>query len=316
MKHVLDQALQQGGPDLFLLCQDKINGVKHDILREKLGMDQSHTTAKPNSEAEIFYRQYAPTSATSSSVLQKRPAPVQYMSQRTLTTVTTGGQKSYAPLPSAKAASIASNPGTASYYVTYLDAGTLQRVEDGLRIEPGNEFTTARLKACVLNSHGPQASSGSAAILLVSWHGPYKVKDDRKVACFTELVRFVEKLRKKEGCSVAIVGGDFNMDSEHARQRFCQPFKSVGSVSGKVLDTYQPTSDRKEKGMLDYIVYWPENQLESIQTSVLCPRYRREPRNRPFDHNIVLFKFGDAALHTALSRFAGSSDDFDVRPQS
>jgi hypothetical protein len=193
-----DEECQQ---DLFVLCQDKINGKKHDILCEKMGMSNSvqkrgTRKAKPNVDAEIYHRER--------------------------------------------------ENGTAHYTVERVDVGELQRVQDSLKYEADSVFTHSRLTACILTS---RSYASGDKILLVSWHGPHnKARLDVKMACFCELVRFVEKLRVECACSAAVVGGDFNMNAEDARRCRVNP-------QATVLDNYDPTADRENNplGKIDVL---------------------------------------------------------------
>ena len=177
------------------------------------------------------------------------------------------------------------------YKMRYVDVKVLQEIESKLGLEAGNVFTTARLTACVLT---PTKTEGKK-LLLVSWHGPAKVKEADKQASFRRLVHFLERLRVKEACEAVVVGGDFNMP-DHVASRSLQQMKLV---NGAVLADYTTTSDRRGLPNIDYIVYWPQDKLHPGQTSVLCKDYRREKGNRPFDHPLVAYRFEKDLEHKA-----------------
>lgn len=189
-----------------------------------------------------------------------------------------------------------------SYDVSYVDVATLQQLDSRMGLEPNNPFTTARLVACVLTPRG--GGRNGKKILLVSWHGPLKSKE--KGACFRRLVRFSERLRRREGCEhrspscqccdIAIIGGDFNMSDRDA-QREMVTLKTSDRMDGTVLGNYTTTDDRRKgrsQECIDYVVYWPKGSVQSTEISVLQREFRREKGNRPFDHPIVLYRFGDA----------------------
>ena len=242
MKVILDTVLKENYPNLFVLCQDNINGPKHEILYWKLGQDPS--SFRLMSEAGVYHR------------------------------------------PDSDAE---------DYHVSDVDVATLQRVDASMGFEPNNRFTTARLMACVLI---PRLGESESKVLLVSWHGPQTCTQIEKAACFGRLIRFSERLRQRDGCQhdpdtcqccdIAIIGGDFNMSDTHARREM-----NSLMVDGAVLGDYTTTEDRQGQERRDFVVYWPTNALQSLEISVLRRDFRREKGNRPFDHPIVLYRFGD-----------------------
>ena len=241
MEVILKTVLDENYPNLFVLCQDKINGPKHKILCRKLGQDPKSFPYKP--EAGVYHR------------------------------------------PDSDAG---------SYHVSCVDVATLQRVDDRMGLEPGNPFTTARLMACVLTSRG----NDSKKVLMVSWHGPHMFTQKEKTTCFRRLVRFSDQLKQKDClcCDIAIIGGDFNMPDKDARREMDSLRKS-DRVDGAVLGGYTTTRDRWKKKRtrkcIDFVVYWPKDALQSLEISVLRRDFRRKKGNRPFDHPIILCRFGD-----------------------
>ena len=172
-----------------------------------------------------------------------------------------------------------------------------------------------RLVACVLKHR-----QTSKTILLVSWHGPSKVSDDRyKMAVFQTLVCLLDTMRLRGKYHAVVVGGDFNMSHDLARRCLCQ----LGHLEGAVLSDYVTTSDRQDLPILDYIVYWPRDTLQVLETLVICRDFRREKwtysmemkmrkrtgqawteiAGRPFDHPIVTYRFGNA-VEDAFRRHA------------
>ena len=194
-----------------------------------------------------------------------------------------------------------------SYHVSYVDVASLQRVDDRMGLEPTNPFTTARLMACVLTPR--LGGSDSKKVLMVSWHGPHK--STQKAACFRRLIRFSERLRRRDRCQhnpdtcqccdIAIIGGDFNMPDKDACREMDSLRKS-DRVDGAVLGGYTTTEDRRQGGTqecIDFVVYWPKDALQSLEISVVQRDFRRQRGNRPFDHPIVLYRLGETFLDLA-----------------
>ena len=245
---ILDTVLAENYPNLFVLCQDKINGPKHNILCQQLGQGPSFSGKKL--EAAVYNR------------------------------------------PDSDAG---------DYDVSYVDVAILQRIDDRFRYEPGNPFEKSCLMACVLTPR--LGGSDGKKVLLVSWHGPHKSKV--KAACFRRLVRFSERLRRRyrcqhnpdtcQCCDIAIIGGDFNMPDKDARREM-DSLRTSDQVDGVVLGGYTTTEDRRDgraQECIDFVVYWPKDALQSLEISVVQRDFRREKGNRPFDHPIILYRFGD-----------------------
>ena len=255
MEVILDTVLKENYPNLFVLCQDNINGPKHEILCWKLGQDPS--SFRLMSEAGVYHR------------------------------------------PDSDAE---------DYHVSDVDVATLQRVDASMGFEPNNRFTTARLMACVLI---PRLGESESKVLLVSWHGPQTCTQIEKAACFGRLIRFSERLRRRDRCQhnpdtcqccdIAIIGGDFNMPDKDACREMDSLRKS-DRVDGAVLGGYTTTEDRRQGGTqecIDFVVYWPKDALQSLEISVVQRDFRRQRGNRPFDHPIVLYRLGETFLDLA-----------------
>ena len=83
------------------------------------------------------------------------------------------------------------------------------------------------------------------------------------------------------------------MSESCARQEMAT-FRQRGVVDGDVWSDYETTTDRQHLPLIDYIICWPSNALINPVTKVICPYYKRTPGARPFDHPIVLYRFGEA----------------------
>ncbi|XP_076446648.1 uncharacterized protein LOC143284006 isoform X2 [Babylonia areolata] len=185
----------------------------------------------------------------------------------------------------------------------YVDVGTLRKTDDQMGLEAGVPFEVARLMACVLTSGG--AEEKKKRTLLISWHGPEtkaRKNVDLKLACFRRLVRFSERLRAKEACDIVIIGGDFNLPADKAREVMDTFRRTDKIIDGAVLAEYTRPADRKTRPVIDYIVYWPQDQLHNLHTSVIRPDYRRENGSRPFDHPIIRYQFGNKAASQTVAK--------------
>ena len=202
------------------------------------------------------------------------------------------------PFPVNKEAGVYYHHG-GSYIVSYSTVRDMESVLEAIGFQADSEFTIARLMACVLT---PGSGSGRK-ILLVSWHGPSTVSEQSKEACFDRLVRFSENLRRRETCDIVLVGGDFNLAKASAR-RLMDTLRTDRVVDGAVLADYTTTEDRQHLDIIDYVVYWPEGSLQVTEpVSVIMPKFRRQKKNRPFDHPIVHYRFGDAAFVQLTRQF-------------
>ena len=273
MKHILDTVLGKQLPNLFFLCQDSIDKKKLEILVEKLGhesavLPDSKTTAKP-AEAGVYY---------------------------------------------------ASKPSQGvGYNVEFVSAEILEKVELSMLLTRYDPFVhlkgRTRLVACVLT---PKGGAAGSKILLVSWHGPHKTKHpdaavqtkhpdaavqrdskEAKRICFKQLVDFLDRLKQDQSCHVVIIGGDYNWPAREARKEL----DSIGRLEGVVAADYTTTTDRqylRDRGMTDYIVYWPKDNIQQITAKVECGNYRRK-RPRPFDHPVVRYQVKLKDLATTVA---------------
>jgi len=257
MEHILDTVLGKQLPNLFFLCHVNVDRKKHEILVEKLG--HGSETAKP-AEAGVYY----------------------------------------ASKPSQRV----------GYNVEFVSAKILKKVELSMRLTRDDPFVylkgRTRLVACVLT---PQGGAAGSKILLVSWHGPHKTKHpdatvqldskEAKRICFLELVDFLDRLKQHQSCRVVIIGGGYNWPAREARKELDrisrvegEELDRIGRVEGVVAADYTTTTDRRhlgDRGMIDYIVYWPKDSIWQITANVECGDYRRE-LPRPFNHPIVRYQ--------------------------
>ena len=85
--------------------------------------------------------------------------------------------------------------------------------------------------------------------------------------------------------------------SDRDARREMVTLKTSDRMDGTVLGNYTTTDDRREgrsQECIDYVVYWPKGSVQSTEISVLQREFKREKGKRPFDHPIVLYRFGDA----------------------
>lgn len=188
---------------------------------------------------------------------------------------------------------------------TYLDISFLYQIYSGITLNVGNDFTPVRLQAYVLGGR----------TLIVSWHGPRK-KLERKLACFDALVTFVEAVKMRHNCAIAIIGGDFNIFVNYLRKHVEVNPQHYGAAELNlgVYCQYTPTEDRPKNGLLDYVVAWPQTRVTLEENKVLFDTKKerfipisldaqkkerfirrsldaqKKDSGRPFDHNIVHYK--------------------------
>ena len=69
--------------------------------------------------------------------------------------------------------------------------------------------------ACITCPHND--TQRGLRILLASWHGPHSGKIEEKQDYFQRIVRFLEEVKVYREADVAVLGGDFNLNSDLAR---------------------------------------------------------------------------------------------------
>ena len=125
-------------------------------------------------------------------------------------------------------------------------------------------------------------------ILLASWHGPHNgITFDKGQEYFQCIILFIEKLRKYYETHVAVLGGDFNLDSDLATANI----KNLRSQLQGI--TRFSFSDEK----LMYTVVWPAGYLE-LQPDFpkeIHPEFPtvtvKDKELEPFNHPILLYRF-------------------------
>ena len=283
MKVILDEVLAQNYPNLFVLAQDKINGPKHKILREKLG--QVTGPKKSKEHAEVYYTPADGSYDVSyvGDAALDRALKVGYGVEiaRLMACVLTP------PEIARLTACVLTPPEIARLTACVLTPPEIARLTTCVLTPP----EIARLTACVLT---PRSGCGRK-ILLVSWHGPSNrtASDKVKKDCFKRLVRFSKRLRHVKSCELVIVGGDFNLDVDDARSEMNTLNDNNVIDGGEVHASYKTTKDREGKRTktIDYVVYWSKDSLKIVENVVTCPDYKREEGSRPFNHPIVVYKF-------------------------
>ena len=238
MEYILSNVNAHVYPNLFVLCQDNIDSLKHEVLRNELRI----------THRDILYTNHAGVYPESHK----------------------------------------------GYRSTFVGLAIQQQVDRGFVVPPqGTYLILGRLMVWVLTPR----NGSDEKILLVSWHGPNGRRgpsaQTRRTNFFRRLVSFSETLKVRLSCAIVILGGDFNLSESHARQEM-DTFRQRGVVDGDVLADYETTTDRQHLPLLDYIIYWPSHKLLNTVTQVICPNYMRTRGGRPFDHPIVLYRFGDA----------------------
>ena len=125
-------------------------------------------------------------------------------------------------------------------------------------------------------------------ILLASWHGPHNgISSDKGEEYFLRIILFIEKLRKYYETHVAVLGGDFNLDTDPATANI-ENLRS--QLQGITLFSF---SDEK----LMYTVVWPAGYLE-LQPGFpkeIHPEFPtvtvKDKELEPFNHPILLYRF-------------------------
>ena len=124
-------------------------------------------------------------------------------------------------------------------------------------------------------------------ILLASWHGQYKNDKNIKKRNLQDLIHFIEDLRKYYQMDVAVLGGDFNLDTDSTRD-------SIENLRSQLQGiTLFPFSDKKAM----YTVVWPEGHLEQQPgfPKEIHPKFPtvtvEGKKLEPFDHPILLYRF-------------------------
>ena len=114
-----------------------------------------------------------------------------------------------------------------------------------------------------------------ASLLVVSWHGPYLIKDTDKIITFNGLICFLREVCEKEKLSSFIIGGDFNLDTS----------KVDGKKYGVMISSdYELYSRDKERQLLPprrgrpFVFY-----KDTFITSVPSDRY-------PMTGNVRVFR--------------------------
>ena len=166
------------------------------------------------------------------------------------------------------------------FKTSHIDLDTLNTVKVELGIKD-KYFTMTRLKACVLTPTEP----GYGKILLVSWQGQKNYEhlgaegmtDIDKETTFVKLVHFLDGLKKKEGCEVAIVGGDFNMPS-HKTGNFLKTLKPEGDMKPAI-------AARPDEPSRPLIIYWPQSKLQFEEKNSNTLRYAFELQPKTAQNN-------------------------------
>ena len=125
-------------------------------------------------------------------------------------------------------------------------------------------------------------------ILLASWHGPRQKKTTEvKQDYFQRIVRFIEDVKIYCQTDVAVLGGDFNLEYNHAKD-------VVNNLRSQLLDIELFELPDKE---LMYTVVWPAGYLELRPD---CPEIIplvpptvkvKDKELVPFNHAILLYRF-------------------------
>ena len=124
-------------------------------------------------------------------------------------------------------------------------------------------------------------------ILLASWHGRHKKPKNIKIKYLQDLIHFIEDLRKYYQMDVAVLGGDFNLDTDSTRD-------SIENLRSQLQGiTLFPFSDKKAM----YTVVWPEGHLEQQPDfpKEIHPEFPtvtvKDKELERFDHPILLYRF-------------------------
>ena len=124
-------------------------------------------------------------------------------------------------------------------------------------------------------------------ILLASWHGRHKKPKNIKIKYLQDLIHFIEDLRKYYQMDVAVLGGDFNLDTDSTRDSI-ENLRS--QLQGITLFSF---SDKKAM----YTVVWPGGYLEQQPDfpKEIHPEFPtvtvKDKKLEPFDHPILLYRF-------------------------
>ena len=127
-------------------------------------------------------------------------------------------------------------------------------------------------------------------ILICSWHGPHSpqhktlehVKKKNVLKCMLQLV---DKWRLANGCSAALVGGDYNLNAEKCREVVPQQFTSGELVNASLY------IDEKSEKKNDFVIAWPEEKftLPNPPTEIF---ESSDPDKDLFDHAPIRYDFG------------------------
>lgn len=121
----------------------------------------------------------------------------------------------------------------------------------------------------------------------ISWHGPsYEQSGETKNNLFEELMRFVTEV--KQDANPLLLGGDFNLDKESAKQLVKHPFKLHDYIASK----------RREKKVIDYFVASEDLELSDIEFIDLEKNCEEKSPNELFDHDPIIASLDCNSLNT------------------
>ena len=130
-------------------------------------------------------------------------------------------------------------------------------------------------------------------ILLVSWHGPHTgIARDKRREYFRRIILFIEDLRKYYHTQFAVLGGDFNLNSDLARATIVELKSQLPNLPDIKLFSFCSQN-------LMYTVVWPAGYLElrpdfpqiiPLNPPTVKVKDLRWPLT-PFDHTVLLYRF-------------------------
>ena len=160
--------------------------------------------------------------------------------------------------------------------------------------------------ACITCPHND--TECGLRILLASWHGPHIGKTKlEKQDYFQRIVRFLEDVKIYRQTDVAVLGGDFNLDTDLARD-------SIENLRSQLpdIELFEILDEK-----LMYTVVWPAGYLElrpdfpkiiGLNAPTVSVHDSGLP---PFNHPILLYRFRVRSDHReqgrggVLGRFTG-----------
>ena len=103
------------------------------------------------------------------------------------------------------------------------------------------------------------------SVLLVSFHGPYKMKAETKIENFRNFLIFVDAVKKRLGCNLVLIGADTNLIQGNGIDDFMRDNERLLSKCQLMFLNYKVRKPlhRHDKVKIDAIIYSSGGLIQS-----------------------------------------------------